>query len=287
MIRIESDLTFSVEQPTTDGDIQRLHGTIKADGTRIEVRTDAIPAVSTRTATTSLRRVAANLSRRGLSLSVIGPDGPLMTLGAVRGRFLDRLLARSRHVRLGKLGLVLKTVRDRPRPAGKSAWDLAPPTTLFPLTPTFRRLPRNVTTTHDPTGGGGPRLFFSAGDFVMEGAPTQVFWLKHGVTTIGSSPGADLRLDGLQDYQAEIRRNSADEYLLVILGTEVASRVNGQVVTQQILRTGSRVQLGTWVMSYFREEYADHGRPYGGRIGGELGFQRTQSRPAYRKPDRP
>ncbi len=29
-------------------------------------------------------------------------------------------------------------------------------------------------------------------------------------------------------------------------------------------------------MSFFREEYADHGRPYGGRIGGELGHQRTQ-----------
>jgi hypothetical protein len=30
------------------------------------------------------------------------------------------------------------------------------------------------------------------------------------------------------------------------------------------------------VLTFVREEYADHGRPYGGRIGGELGRQRRQ-----------
>jgi hypothetical protein len=34
--------------------------------------------------------------------------------------------------------------------------------------------------------------------------------------------------------------------------------------------------LGEWTMSFYREEYADHGRPYGGRIGGELGRQQAQ-----------
>jgi hypothetical protein len=29
-------------------------------------------------------------------------------------------------------------------------------------------------------------------------------------------------------------------------------------------------------MSFYREEYADHGRPYGGRLGGEIGHQRQQ-----------
>ena len=29
-------------------------------------------------------------------------------------------------------------------------------------------------------------------------------------------------------------------------------------------------------MSFYREEYADHGRPYGGRVGGEIGHQRPQ-----------
>lgn len=43
-----------------------------------------------------------------------------------------------------------------------------------------------------------------------------------------------------------------------------------------VLRTGSRVDLGRWTVTFYREEYADHGRPFGGRIGGELGHQRVQ-----------
>ncbi len=35
------------------------------------------------------------------------------------------------------------------------------------------------------------------------------------------------------------------------------------------LHTGDRIELGSWTMSYFRDEHADHGRPFGGRSGGE------------------
>ena len=52
--------------------------------------------------------------------------------------------------------------------------------------------------------------------------------------------------------------------------------MHGERVRRQILRTGSRVDLGEWTFTFSREEYADHGRPYGGRIGGELGHQRPQ-----------
>lgn len=108
-----------------------------------------------------------------------------------------------------------------------------------------------------------------------------MFYLRHDVTRIGSTPDSDLLLDAVDDQQAEIRRNEHDEYVLVSLSPRVATRVNGQVVTEQLLRTGSRIELGDYRMAYFREEYADHGRPYGGRIGGELGFQRAQVRPTY------
>ena len=37
-------------------------------------------------------------------------------------------------------------------------------------------------------------------------------------------------------------------------------------------------------MSFYREEYADHGRPYGGRIGGEIGHQRPQPARHLRDP---
>jgi hypothetical protein len=37
-------------------------------------------------------------------------------------------------------------------------------------------------------------------------------------------------------------------------------------------------------MTFFREEFADHGRPYGGRVGGEIGHQRPQpERPQRRR----
>lgn len=46
-----------------------------------------------------------------------------------------------------------------------------------------------------------------------------------------------------------------------------------------VLRTGARVQMGQWSMAFFREEFADHGRPFGGRSGGELAYQRPQFDP--------
>ena len=56
----------------------------------------------------------------------------------------------------------------------------------------------------------------------------------------------------------------------------VLEDVNGAPVDSSLLRTASRVQLGEWTMTFYREEYADHGRPYGGRVGGEIGHQRPQ-----------
>jgi len=123
-----------------------------------------------------------------------------------------------------------------------------------------------------------PRLDFSLGPHPTIDDVPRVFHLPPGVTSIGSAPACDLQLDGLARRHAEIRRNEADEYVLVDLSRDRSTRVNGAPVTAHTLRTGMRVQLGGWTMSYYREEYADHGRPYGGRIGGELGHQRAQPR---------
>ena len=66
-----------------------------------------------------------------------------------------------------------------------------------------------------------------------------------------------------------------DEYRVVALGPEV--RVHGAVVASTaMLRTGARVDVGGQSLTFFREEYADHSRPYGGRVGGEAGRQPTQ-----------
>jgi hypothetical protein len=101
--------------------------------------------------------------------------------------------------------------------------------------------------------------------------------LRDDVTTIGASADCDIRLPGLESLHAEIQHDDEDEFVLVRRGGSPAStRVHGAPVDTAILRTGTGIDLGRWKLTYFREEYADHGRPYGGRIGGELGRQRTQ-----------
>jgi pSer/pThr/pTyr-binding forkhead associated (FHA) protein len=139
-----------------------------------------------------------------------------------------------------------------------------------------------ITTTHDPHGGGHPRLIFAMGDEAPADAEQRQFELIQGVTVIGSGEDADLRLDGLAEHHAEIRRNPADEYVYVDLGTPAGSRIDGHPVGEQALHTGDRIQLGDWTLSYYREEFADHGRPYGGRQGGELSRQPLQPEPRAR-----
>ena len=113
-----------------------------------------------------------------------------------------------------------------------------------------------------------------------------VFHLRHGVTTIGSDPANDIVLEGLDPHHAEIRRNADDEYVVVHLGRSGRSRLNGEPVRERILRTGARLEVGEWTMVYAREEYADHGRPYGGRVGGEVGHQKAQPRCARSRTSR-
>jgi hypothetical protein len=103
-----------------------------------------------------------------------------------------------------------------------------------------------------------------------------VFRLSREVTTIGSAADSDICLPGLAPRHAEIHHDEWDEYVLVRSASRAATRVNGAPVDEALLRTGTRLELGEWTLSFIREEYADHGRPYGGRIGGELGHQRPQ-----------
>ena len=91
------------------------------------------------------------------------------------------------------------------------------------------------------------------------------------MTTIESDPSCDIVL---ARPRAGPRRGAArrdDEFVLVARSDTGSVRVNGAVVRRSLLRTAFRVRLGARTMSFYREEYADHGRPYGGRLGGEIG----------------
>jgi hypothetical protein len=227
-----------------------------------------------------------------VAVDVVWSGRRLLTLGAVRGGWLHRRATRSRHIRVARPGLALGLTRRRvASPAVGLVPDrpLLPPGTPFPLAPTFLRR-RRAATTHDPDRGGRPRLVLAPGPHPWPGDRRMVFALRPTVTRIGSGPEADVRLPGTAAVHAEIRHTPDDEFVLVHLAAGEESRVDGARVPRggepgPLLHTGTRLQIGPWTLSFYREEYADHGRPYGGRIGGEVGHQRPQPpRPEQERP---
>ena len=82
-----------------------------------------------------------------------------------------------------------------------------------------------------------------------------------------------------------IRRDERDEYIYVDLGSEAPGRVDGQAISGKPLRTGDRIELGDWTLSYFREEFADHGIPFGGQHGSDADPVQQEPRPRGTSPE--
>jgi hypothetical protein len=304
-VRLHIDLAFSLVEPTgavgasraapgkdstgaafgdSFGAADAMQGTVTADGTEITVFTSN-PEMFVQGRALNLeplRTLAAELASRGLKVSITGPVGLIARLGDVQASVAQRLVTRSPHIVLGSRSALGPLVQARIR--GQARLPVAiplPPTTVFPIAPTFdRRSRRGVTTTHYTPGSGRPRLIFVVGSENWNGQMPREFDLLPGTTTIGSSPRADLQLPGLKPLHAEIRHDHNDEYRLFAIGEVAASSrpaEGGRSASGgQILRTGSRLEMGPWRMGYFREEFADHGRPFGGRVGGELAYQKPQ-----------
>ncbi|MDO9397379.1 MAG: FHA domain-containing protein [Herbiconiux sp.] len=266
-----------------------FHGRITASGSTVHVFVSDPDQLPRRRSNTlrDLRVVAAALARRGVELSIESPAGTLVRLGAVKPNALQRVVTWSPHILLGSPA-ALAPLLGRGKGAATKRVPL-PPATLFPLAPTVMRgIRRRATTTHARPGEGRPRLIFVVGSENWDGRPPREFDLLPGVTTIGSGPDADLRLPGLEPLHAEIRHDENDEYVLHALaptggGAAVPDagpeRVAGGATRRaagRVLRTGARMDLGQWRLAYFREEFADHGRPFGGRLGGELARQKPQ-----------
>ncbi len=285
-LTVDADLTFSIDIPGS----RTVTGTLTGSGKNLQLQVSDPFLFAGRSDSGSIRGLAQGLAGKGLSITVVTSSGPLVTLGAARTSWLQRRLTGSRHIRVERGAGLWSLVRGRaqaPHGGALPAAALAPPATLWPIAPTMHRRPRpRVTTTHDPRGGGNPRLIMAPQPHPTPEDRQEIFSLRRGVTTIGSAESCDIRLVGLEPQHAEIRHDEEDEFVLVRIGIDASTRVNGAPVERSILRTGSRVQLGDQTMSFFREEYADHGRPYGGRIGGELGHQRKQpSRTELRRHD--
>ena len=130
-----------------------------------------------------------------------------------------------------------------------------------------------ITTTHDPARGGSPRLVL-AKEAVWAGERQPVFPLQER-TTIGSD--ARLRHPPARTRARSTPSSSTTSATSTSSPRSAApTRVHGAFVDRQLLRTGARIEVGGHCLVFHREEYADHGRPYGGRIGGEAGHQIPQ-----------
>lgn len=272
-IEVDADLGFSVDLPGE----RTVTGQLTGSGRSLTLTVSDPFAFAARRDSPAIRLAAKALAEQGVALTVVAPSGPIVTLGAPRPPWWQRWVTGSRHIRIERgAGLWSLVRRARATAGALPSAALLPPGTVWPVAPTLMRRRRRVTTTHDPKGGGSPRLVVAPVPHPQPGDDRQVFALRGTVTTIGSDPACDIRLPGLEARHAEVRHDLRDEFVLVRLGLPGGTVVNGSPVDTALLRTGSRVQLGAVTLSFFREEYADHGRPYGGRLGGEFGQNRPQ-----------
>lgn len=287
VLHLATDLTVDIDVPAADGNpAAHVHAVVTGSGNRVHIHSDDILSLVGQPSRAAVRQMAEQLARLGLVVEISGPDGLIVSLGAVHPSMLHRLVTLSPYMRLGSWSRAAAAARARLRPSSRSTRLRAPglpPGTPWPPFPSLARQPHVASTTHDPGGGGNPRLYLSDTSDPDAAWPVGVYHLSPAGIRIGSGEDVDLRLAGVDELQAEIIRTDDDEYVLIARSTRLLSTVGGLQLPRQILRTGARIQLGTWRMSYVRDEFADHGRPYGGRIGGELGHQRTQPIPDNRK----
>ena len=280
MVRLDIDLAFSERDETEDAGSPPFEGTVTAAGSEVRVFVSdpsRLPGRGRRTLG-ELSTLADALASRGISVRVEGPDGPILHLGDVKRSVLQRAVTGSAHIRLGSVAAVAPLLMKW---NGRGSVFPIPPGTPMPLVPTVNRtVRRRITTTHYTPGSGRPRLIFAVGDATWDGSRPREFDLLPEKTVIGSGEEVDLRLPGLAPVHAEIRHEGDDEYVLYgfdeVGGGGAREQGPGRDRGGRILRTGARIELGDWRLAYFRAEFADHGRPYGGRVGGELARQRKQ-----------
>ncbi|POH57019.1 hypothetical protein [Arthrobacter glacialis] len=273
-MRFDIDLEFSVELPVEDGSEPTVvHGSIKAAGREIQIHTDsaALFRLGSRRNLPAIRDVARYLAKNGITVTVSVPEGTIVSLGAVEVSAFHRLITNSAHILPGRSNTWSTLLKAQTR--GDVQGSLIPPGTPLPLAPTFqRRFRLKPTTTHYTFGGGRPRLIFVRDSETWDGHPPSEFNLVAETTLIGSDGDATFVLPELAAVQAHIVHRDDDEYVFFAGGPDSPTG------RPQVLRTGARLVLGPWRLVFFREEYADHGRPFGGRSAGE--FARPQ-RPQF------
>lgn len=138
-----------------------------------------------------------------------------------------------------------------------------------------------VTTTHAEHGAGHPQVIVVAAPHEDDIGVLKRFPLDKDEVTIGSGADQDIQLPGADPHHLTIYHDERDEYRVRAIG--VVGGGSAAEPEDRALRTGARIEVAGWQLTFQREEYADHGRPYGGRQGGEGSVNRLQPpRPADR-----
>ena len=146
--------------------------------------------------------------------------------------------------------------------------------------------PGGPTTTHAAWGAGHPRLH------VRSDRDRYVHEITTDLTRVGSAHDNEIVLVGTDTIHATITHDATDEYILTMFGAGETNAVphmgpGEQSRLTETLRTGAHFTAGDWRLIFARDEFADHGRPYGGRQGGEYAYQRPQDpRPDYTPSDK-
>lgn len=276
MTRLLVDLDVEVETPEDE----RLSVRVEGDGHEFSIISSDLARLAAGRSTGEMNQWAEVLAEHGACVTLCDDGGPILKIGDVRVSWWQRVVTRSRHVKVcrWRAATALKAAA-----LSSSDQTLMPPPVEWPKLPPLPWWNRKITTTHDPYGGGHPRLYLSDTRVPATGRGVRVLYLLPGETVLGSGPDVDLQLDGMDGVQAVVNRTADDEYVLSARSETVPTVVHGQHRAEQQLRTGTRIEIGPWRLTYVRDEYADHGRPFGGRIGGELGVQRPQSSPQYQR----
>lgn len=274
-IDLAADLRFTLAVPGH----APVTGALVGEGRRLELRVDDPVAFAARGDAAAVRGIAEALAEHGLVVAVVSGGHTLIELGETGAGWLQRRVTGSSNLRVASLRGAIAGARGRTAASagvlpGRA---LIPPGTLRPLAPTFRRRLRSVTTTHDPRRGGNPRLVLTVGNARVPDSGRVIHPLRSDRTRIGSDEECEIRLEGLDPLHAEVLHDDRDEFVVLDHAADGTVRVNGLAGHRRVLRTGARVQVGEWSLAFRRAEYADHGRPYGGRIGGEAGHQRPQA----------
>ncbi|HEY5848885.1 MAG TPA: hypothetical protein VIT42_19050 [Microlunatus sp.] len=108
---VTADLNFQVDVPGGSAGPTRCVGRVNADGQVVTVEFDPMPSLGGSFARPLVRPLANQLHRLGLTVVVVGPDGPLVRVGAqALAPKWQRLLTRGLHVELMSVRALARSV---------------------------------------------------------------------------------------------------------------------------------------------------------------------------------